>query len=358
MNFSLEEQVRYSRQIILDELNLEGQIKLKLARVAVIGAGGLSCPVLTYLVSAGVGYVRVIDDDVVALSNLQRQVLYTCSDVGDFKVRAAGNRLKDLNPNVEVDTRIARLESVNAEELLSGVDLVIDGSDNFSTRYLVNDTCLKLDLPLVAASIFKFEIQLAVFNYKGGPDYRALYPEAPAPEERPACGEIGVLGVVPAIAGSLQANEALKIILGQDGILTGQLLVFNCLNMSIRKLNFGKSLQVSKRVSVADQVSCSNHIDSVPSICFKDYLATKLPLLDVRTRAENSMFNIGGLCIPLQELSQRHAELDSFEDLVVYCKSGVRSARAIQYLNQVKPHLKLMNLKGGIEAVPADNWVS
>src|ERR1035437_2494874 len=226
-----EEKRRYARHIILPEIGLEGQQKLKQAKVLVVGAGGLGCPVLQYLTAAGVGTLGIIDFDTVDESNLQRQVLYSTEDIGKHKAAIAKEKLEKQNPDINLVSHVAHLTSANALEIISQYDIVVDGSDNFATRYLVNDACVILNKVLVFGSIFKFEGQVSVFNYKGGPTYRCLYPEAPAEGDVPNCAEIGVLGVLPGIVGTLQANEVIKIITGIGDILSGKLLTLDALTM-------------------------------------------------------------------------------------------------------------------------------
>lgn len=228
-----EELKRYNRQMILPELGLHGQEKLKAARVLMIGAGGLGCPVLQYLVAAGVGTIGIVDDDVVDISNLHRQILYAAADIGHPKALIAKQKLNQLNPFVELITYTERITLANAQQLITGFDVAIDGSDNFKTRYLVNDTCAALSKPLVFGSILKFEGQVSVFNHRSGPSYRDLFPEAPPENEVPNCAEIGVIGVLPGIIGTYMANEAIKLICGIGELLSGKLLTLNALDNSI-----------------------------------------------------------------------------------------------------------------------------
>jgi adenylyltransferase/sulfurtransferase len=231
MSLSKAEQQQYNRHLILDEIGELGQLKLKKAKVLVIGAGGLGCPILQYLSAAGVGTIGVVDDDTIEKSNLQRQVLYSHDDIGDFKAEVAANKLAGLNPYVNFEIYLQRLNKEIAVELFLKYDVIVDGSDNFPTRYLVNDAAILTNKPVVFGSIFKFEGQVSVFNYNNGPSYRCLYPNPPKSEDVPNCSEIGVLGVLPGIIGALQANEVLKLVLGIGEILSGKLLTYNALNM-------------------------------------------------------------------------------------------------------------------------------
>jgi molybdopterin/thiamine biosynthesis adenylyltransferase len=235
-----QENKRYSRHLLLSDIGVSGQEKLKSGKVLVVGAGGLGCPVLQYLTAAGVGNIGVIDFDAVDLSNLQRQILYSTNDVGTNKALAAKNRLESLNPLIEITAYPYQLTNKNALELFAKYDLIVDGSDNFSTRYLVNDACILTGKTLVYGAIYKFEGQVTVFNYQDGPSYRCLFPEAPQQGSVPNCSEVGVLGVIPGIIGVYQANEALKIILGIGTVLSGKLLVIDALNNSQLELNIQK----------------------------------------------------------------------------------------------------------------------
>jgi len=234
---SFEELNRYSRQMILDEVGVEGQQKLKQARVLVIGAGGLGCPVLQYLAAAGIGTIGIIDFDVVEIHNLHRQILYTAEDIGKRKAPTAANRIKQSNPNVQTAVFEIMLNEENAEEIISQFDIVVDGSDNFVTRYLVNDICIKLGKPLVYGSIFKFEGQLAVFNYKGSKNLRDIYPEPPNPEDAPSCSDIGVIGVIPGIVGLLMCQLVFQIQLGFP-VDTNTIMVFNFNSFQLQKLSY------------------------------------------------------------------------------------------------------------------------
>lgn len=349
MELTAKEQQHYSRHLILDEIGFEGQLKLKQAKVLVVGAGGLGCPVLQYLTAAGVGVIGIIDDDAVEVSNLQRQILYTYDDVGKSKVGAAVAHLSKLNPFVKLLTYQEKLTCENAVELFEQFDIIVDGSDNFPTRYLCNDAAVLAKKPLVFGAIYKFEGQVSVFNYQDGPTYRCLYPNAPKPNEVPNCSEIGVLGVLPGIIGSLQANEVLKIICEFGAVLRGKLLMFDALKMQQLVLNIEKTDEAICTALHADYdffcgISAPIHEISLEQL---ERDTKKYNLLDVREDWERAEYHIGGQHIPLGELHVRYSELNLDKELVVYCKSGVRSAKAIALLRTHQVSCKLINLKEG-----------
>jgi adenylyltransferase/sulfurtransferase len=349
---------RYSRHIVLPEVGAEGQAKLKSARVALVGAGGLGSPVALYLAAAGVGVLGIVDFDVVDESNLQRQVLYGESDLGRLKVDAARERLQDVNPLVRIETHRERLEAPNAERILGGYDIVVDGSDNFSTRYLVNDACVLLGKPNVYGSIYRFEGQVSVFATEGGPCYRCLFPEAPPPGLVPSCAEGGVLGVLPGVVGALQASEVIKLILGAGTPLIGRLLLVETLATDFRELQLtrdpdcpvcGEHPTITGLVEEA--VACADDLNVEPRQV-DSWLqeGREITLLDVRTPVEVGICRLpGSLFVPLQELPNRMAELDPNHRLVVYCHHGIRSAQAVAFLRG-RGFPRAMNLTGGIEA--------
>jgi len=340
-----EELKRYNRQIILPELGMEGQQKLKQASVLIVGAGGLGCPILQYLVAAGIGLIGIVDDDLVDISNLHRQILYNINDIGLNKADVAKEKLQLLNPHVRIISHPERLTENNSFFIFSGYDLVIDGSDNFPTRYLVNDTCVALNKPLVFGSIFKFEGQVSVFNYQNGPNYRDLFPEAPAADEAPNCADIGVIGVLPGIVGTFMANEAIKIICGIGDVLSGKLLTINALDVSVSLFNFGnvtnpspaKIIPIHTRHSIQeiDFTELERWISSVPE---------QIILVDVREFYEFEDFNIGGINIPLYELNDRATEIPEDKKVIFCCSTGVRSKQAMtlfrQLTNRDSVHLK------------------
>jgi len=339
-----EELKRYSRQVILPEIGISGQEKLKNAKVLMIGAGGLGCPVLQYLVAAGVGEIGIVDDDIVDISNLHRQILYGVNDVGGLKAVLAKEKLELLNPNVFITAYPVRFTSANAEAICGVYDLVIDGSDNFATRYLVNDTCVTLNKPLVFGSIFKFEGHISAFNFQNGPDYRDVFPEAPPADEVPNCAEIGVLGVLPGIIGTYMANEAIKIICGIGETLSGKLMTINALNNTISFFKVGKPKQsiVKPTVKTIDQEITMDELNT----WLLEY-PDEICLIDVRETYEFEDYNIGRINIPLYELQDRIEELPSDKKLIFCCQTGQRSKMAIQLL---KPLYKgeMYNLKNGL----------
>jgi len=353
MSLSPEENNQYNRHLILDEIGETGQLKLKRAKVLVIGAGGLGCPILQYLAAAGVGNIGIIDHDTIDQSNLQRQILYSYDDVGQYKAEVAANKLSGLNPFINFEIYLQRLTSEIAIELFSKYDIIVDGSDNFPTRYLVNDAAVLTNKAVVFGSIFKFEGQVSVFNYKKGPTYRCLYPNAPKPNEVPNCSEIGVLGVLPGIIGSLQANEVLKMICGIGDVLSGKLLTYNALTMQQLVLGFQKN----ETIQITSLDTDYEFLCGLPKSSLeitKDKLEANLEqynLLDVREDYERAQYNIGGQHIPLGELANRANEVSQEKDMVVYCKAGIRSEMAIDILKDKGFTMQLLNLKGGILSV-------
>ncbi|NQY06489.1 MAG: molybdopterin-synthase adenylyltransferase MoeB [Flavobacteriaceae bacterium] len=348
MKLSQEEYKQYDRHLILEGVGEAGQLKLKQAKVLVIGAGGLGCPILQYLTAAGVGTIGVVDHDVVDQSNLQRQVLYGINDIGVYKVDAAISRLAKLNPFVQFVGYKERLDKNNALDIMKQYDIVVDGSDNFPTRYLVNDTSLIAGKPLVFGSIFKFEGQVSVFNYKNGPSYRCLFPNPPKDNQVPNCSEIGVLGVLPGIIGSFQANETLKIILEQEEVLSGKLLMLDALSMAIHKFNINKTEALAIN-TLLDDYDFFCGISQVNTITYNELREHEdlYELLDVRTSEERATFHIGGYHIPLHELETRFQEIETNKPIVVYCKSGMRSKKAIDLLSE-KLNNNLIQLDKGI----------
>ncbi len=368
VKLSKEEIQRYSRHLIMPEVGMEGQLKLKRARVLTIGTGGLGAPLGLYLAAAGVGHLGLVDFDVVDSSNLQRQVTFTTADVGKPKSEAAKARLSALNPAIEIVSYETRLTSDNALELFRDYDIIVDGTDNFPTRFLVNDACVLLGKPNVYGSIFRFEGQATVFGYPDGPCYRCLYPEPPPPGLVPSCAEGGVLGVLPGIVGSIQAMETIKLILGAGEPLVGRLLLFDALAMRFRELKLKKNPDcplcgthrtITKLIDYEE--FCGIRGEEAPAMTdgIQEITATelkarqdrgdKLFILDVREPHEYQICNLNGKLIPLGELPRRVNELDSSVEMVVHCRSGKRSADAIHFL-QTAGFKKLLNLKGGVLA--------
>jgi molybdopterin/thiamine biosynthesis adenylyltransferase/rhodanese-related sulfurtransferase len=366
---SKEEIMRYSRHLIMPEVGMEGQLKLKQAKVLCIGTGGLGAPLGLYLAAAGVGRIGLVDFDKVDLTNLQRQILFDTKDIGRPKIEAATNRLRDLNPDIQIDTFETRLTSENALDILKDYDIVVDGTDNFPTRYLVNDACVILGKPNVYGSIFRFEGQITIFAYAGGPCYRCLYPEPPPPGLVPSCAEGGVLGVLPGIVGAIQAAETLKLIIGKGESLVGRLLLFDALAMRFRELKLRKNPEctvcgehptITKLIDyeefcgIRGEESASPAQATVPEISPRELKARldrgdDLFVLDVREPHEYQICNLGGHLIPLGELSRRVNELDSSREIVAHCRSGKRSAEAVEFLRSAG-FRKVLNLKGGILA--------
>ncbi|HKV04461.1 MAG TPA: molybdopterin-synthase adenylyltransferase MoeB [Candidatus Acidoferrales bacterium] len=363
-----QEILRYSRHLIMPEVGMEGQLKLKRAKVLCIGTGGLGAPLGLYLAAAGVGRIGVVDFDAVDFTNLQRQVLFGTSDVGRPKIEAAADRLRNLNPEIQIDAFEAHLTSENALELFKDYDIIVDGTDNFPTRYLVNDACILLGKPNVYGSIFRFEGQITVFGYPGGPCYRCLYPEPPPPGLVPSCAEGGVLGVLPGIVGTIQAAETLKLIIGKGESLVGRLLLFDALAMKFRELKLRKNPEcpacgehrtITKLIDYAEFCGIRGEeapttVTNIPEISPRDLKSRldrgdDLYILDVREPHEYEICNLNGHLIPLGELPRRVHELDSSREIVAHCRSGKRSAEAVDFLRKAG-FRKIWNLKGGILA--------
>jgi adenylyltransferase/sulfurtransferase len=371
---SHEEILRYSRHLLIPEVGLEGQRKLKASSILVIGTGGLGSPVALYLAAAGVGRIGLVDFDVVDTSNLQRQVIHGVSTVGKLKVESARAKLLDLNPDIQIDIYNEPFTSENAIRIAKDYDVIIDGTDNFQTRYLTNDVCVFLGKPNVYGSIFRFDGQVSVFDARQGPCYRCLFPEPPPPGLVPSCAEGGVLGVLPGTIGTLQATEALKLLLGIGDPMIGRLLLYNALDMSFDYVKLKKNPKCRvcgpdadiKELIDYDEfcgVPGHNHADEGSAGAGWDITATelaersrsaKLVLLDVREPHELEISALpNAVNIPLGQLAGRLTELDSAEDMVVFCKGGTRSARALELLVSAG-FKKVKNLKGGINAWAKD----
>jgi adenylyltransferase/sulfurtransferase len=366
-----DEILRYSRHLIMPEVGMEGQLKLKQARVLLVGTGGLGAPLGLYLAAAGVGRIGLVDFDVVDFTNLQRQVIHGTKDVGRKKLDSAADRMHDINPFVEIDKHEAALTSENALDIIKDYDMVIDGTDNFPTRYLVNDACVLLGKPNVYGSIFRFEGQATVFAYQGGPCYRCLYPEPPPPGLVPSCAEGGVLGILPGTIGLIQATEAVKLILGIGEPLVGRLVLYDALAMKFRELKLRRNAEcpvcgdhptVTKLIDyqqfcgVPHQQPAAQSTNVAPGEIDPVEVKAKLDrgdrfvLIDVREPHEYQICNIPqARLIPLGEVPKRVNELDSADDIVVHCKSGVRSGKAADFLRQAG-FKKVLNMKGGILA--------
>ncbi len=367
VTLSNDEILRYSRHLIMPEVGMEGQLKLKSAKVLCIGAGGLGSPLALYLAAAGVGTLGVVDFDVVDFTNLQRQIIHSTADVGRPKLDSAAEKIKAINPYVNVRPFETRLTSANALDLFRDFDIIVDGTDNFPTRYLVNDACVLTGRPNVYGSIFRFEGQVSVFATEQGPCYRCLYPEPPPPGLVPSCAEGGVLGILPGLVGVMQATEAIKLILGKGEPLIGRLLLVDALGMKFRELHLRKN---------PDCPVCGTHRTITGLIDYNEFcgirgeekaVESNLPeitveelkqrrdagedifILDVREPHEYQICNLGGHLIPLNDLPKRVHELDSSREIVAHCKMGGRSAKAVDFLRQAGFN-KVKNLKGGILA--------
>ena len=365
---SKDEILRYSRHLIMPEVGMDGQLKLKNAKVALIGTGGLGAPLGMYLAAAGVGRIGLVDFDVVDFTNLQRQVIHGTKDVGRKKLDSAAETMLDINPFVDIDRHEVALTSENALEILKDYDLVVDGTDNFPTRYLVNDACVLLKKPNVYGSIFRFEGQATVFAYPGGPCYRCLYPEPPPPGLVPSCAEGGVLGILPGVIGLIQATETVKLILGSGEPLVGRLLLYDALAMRFRELKLRRNpecpvcgdhptihelIDYQQFCGVPNQAHeptpAEGEIDPV-EVKAKIDRGDPFVLIDVREPHEYQICRIPyARLIPLGDLPKRVNELDSADEIVAHCKSGVRSGKAVDFLKQAG-FKKVRNMKGGILA--------
>ena len=363
INFTKEELARYNRHIIIPDFGIEAQKKLKAAKVLVIGSGGLGSPLLLYLAAAGVGTLGIVDLDVVDDSNLQRQVLFGVQDIGIPKVEAAKIRLKQLNPHIKIKTYNTQFTSQNALEIIKDYDVVADGTDNFPTRYLVNDASVLAGITNVYASIFQFEGQVSVFNYTDkngtkGPNYRDLYPTPPEPGLIPNCAEGGVLGVLPGIIGSLQANEVIKVITGVGEPLSGRFFVFDALTFETRTLKITKranSTEIKELIDYEQFCGISaieKPVKEISTLELENWISNgeDFQIIDVRETSEYEQINIGTHLIPLGEVIARNHEIEREKKVVIHCRSGARSAKAIRQLEEIGFD-NLYNLKGGILAI-------
>ncbi|HEU4385476.1 MAG TPA: molybdopterin-synthase adenylyltransferase MoeB [Anaeromyxobacteraceae bacterium] len=362
-----DEILRYSRHLLMPEVAMEGQQRLKAARVLCVGAGGLGSPVMLYLAAAGVGTLGLVDFDVVDYTNLQRQVIHATPDVGRRKLESAAEKLKALNPYVALRPFEDRLTSDNALEIVRQFDVVVDGTDNFATRYLVNDACVLTGRPNVYGSIFRFDGQASVFAAREGPCYRCLYPEPPPPGLVPSCAEGGVLGILPGLVGLIQATEAVKLILGRGEPLVGRLLLVDALGMRFRELQVPRNPEcpmcgASPTITALQdyEAFCGVRGEEapagveVPEVQVEELkrrldAGEDVVILDVREAHEYQICNLGGLLIPLGELPRRVHELDTSREMVVHCRTGPRSAKAVAFLRQAG-FRKVRNLTGGISA--------
>lgn len=364
---SNDEILRYSRHLIMPEVGMQGQQKLKAAKVLCIGAGGLGSPLSLYLTAAGVGTLGIVDFDVVDYTNLQRQIIHTTNDVGRKKLDSAAEKLKAINPFLNLQTFETKLTSANALDLFRQFDIVADGTDNFPTRYLVNDACVLTGKPNVYGSIFRFEGQASVFATEDGPCYRCLYPEPPPPGLVPSCAEGGVLGILPGLVGVIQATETIKLILGVGESLAGRLLLVDSLSMKFRELKLrknpdcpvcGKNPTITKLIDYEEfcgirgqEEPAGNDIPSISVEELKKKMDAKADIfiLDVREPHEYQICNLKGYLIPVGDLPKRVNELDSSREIIAHCKMGGRSAKAVNFLRR-SGFKKVYNLTGGITA--------
>ena len=364
IEFSSEELTRYSRHLLLPEIGIEGQRKIKNAKVLIVGVGGLGSPAAMYLSAAGVGKLGIVDDDIVDGTNLQRQIIHSTRDVGKKKTESAAEMIQHLNPHPEIEIFNERLTSSNAEKIFSNYDIILDGTDNFPARYLINDAAVLFGKPVVFGSVYRFEGQVSFFHSPLGPCYRCLYPNPPSPNSIPDCAVGGVLGVVPGIIGTIQALEAIKYITGHGEVLIGKLLLFDALRSNFEKIQFAKdpSCPLCGKESTIHQLIDYEQFCDVSQIQLKpeneisvEELQSKIDrkenlfILDVREQSEYDFSNIGGTLIPLGELDRRIDELHKEREIVVLCKTGIRSARAVELLLN-KECTSVKNLVGGISA--------
>jgi molybdopterin/thiamine biosynthesis adenylyltransferase/rhodanese-related sulfurtransferase len=365
-----EEMARYSRHLILPEVGMEGQQRLKAARVLCVGTGGLGSPMAFYLAAAGIGTLGLVDFDVVDASNLQRQIIHSTKDIGRKKLDSAEEKLKALNPAINIVKHETMLTSANALGILKDYDIVADGTDNFPTRYLVNDACVLTGKPNVYGSIFRFEGQCSVFATDGGPCYRCLYPEPPPPGLVPSCAEGGVLGILPGLVGVMQATEVIKLILGRGEPLVGRLLLVDALNMRFRELKLRKNpdcpvcgthptvkelIDYQQFCGIAPKTAEEKkEMNGIPQISVRELkqrmeAGEELQLIDVREPYEYQIAQMGGKLIPMNEVPQRLHEIDRHREVVVHCKAGGRSQKVAEFLRQ-NGYEKVANVAGGIAA--------
>ncbi|HLD70143.1 MAG TPA: molybdopterin-synthase adenylyltransferase MoeB [Candidatus Omnitrophota bacterium] len=363
MDLSQNELIRYGRQMILPEVGKSGQLKLKAAKVLLVGAGGLGCPQAIYLAAAGVGTIGIIDPDKVELSNLHRQVLHQTSDLGKPKVESARDKLKDINPEIQIKTYHDRLNAQNAMSIIADYDLVIDGTDNFPARYLINDACILSGKPFVYAGVLRFEGQVSVFGFPDGPCYRCFFSEPPAVGEIPSCAEAGVVGVLPGIIGLLQSNEAIKLICRIGEPLAGRLLIFDALATRFREIKIKKdpacpicsskrTIQSLNEYGQSCQAKEGQRIKEITVHELRNKISgSSLPyILDVREQNEWDIVHLKGAVLkPLSELENIFGDIPRNKNVYVYCQKGGRGTRAIEFL-QSKGFLNCINIKGGLDA--------
>ncbi len=370
-DLSVDERGRYARHLILPDVGIEGQQKLKDASVCVIGAGGLGSPALLYLAAAGIGRIGIVDDDLVDLTNLQRQIIHSNAAIGESKAESAARRISELNPEITVEIHNCRLGIENALEILADYDVIVDGVDNIPTRYIISDACEILGKPWVYGSIFRFEGQTSLFNHLGGPNYRDLFPDPPPPEAVPSCAEAGVLGVLPGVIGSIQATEVLKVILGIGETLSGKLLIYDAKNIDFQTLRVGDlparepvtkltllDAYCEAKPAIEPNSETSVHVESGLGSIRPDEFVEKLNegwqpyLLDVRGANEAEIVTLPGTDgrIEILTLMSRMDELPKDRDIVVYCRTGARSLSATHAIKNAGFSNAILNLSGGVHA--------
>ncbi len=357
--FSTDEIARYSRHLVLPGFGIAGQVQLRKASVLVIGAGGLGAPLLYYLAAAGVGTLGIVDEDTVNVSNLQRQVLFATDDIGEGKAECARKRLSALNPLIEVHAIPSRITASNALELMTPYDVIVDATDNFPTRYLLNDACVLLNKPLIYGSIFRYEGQVSVFNYSGGPTYRDLYAAPPRPGTVPDCEQGGVLGALPGIIGAIQANEVIKVLTGTGEPLSGKLFLLDSQTMETRIITLPKKQNHNIKSLIDYDQFCGlvseNKYNTMKEVTVQELKALQdaksdFQLIDVREPHEYDSCNLGGELIPMAELPHHIGEISKTKQVILHCRSGSRSGNMVQWLEKNHGFTNLYNLKGGILA--------
>ena len=356
--FSKQEIERYNRHIILPEIGLAGQEKLKQAKVLVIGAGGLGCPILQYLTAAGVGKIGICDFDFVDTSNLQRQILYSISDIGKPKAELAAKRLSAINPFVEFKVFTQMLKKENVLEIFTGYDVIVDGSDNFPTRFLINDACVILKKPLVFGAIYKFEGQVTVFNYNGGPTYRCMVPEEPSQSEAPSCSQVGVIGAIPGLIGCYQALEAIKIITGIGTVMSGKLMLIDSLSLMHNFIQISRNAKTAKIKKLGNYGDlCKEQYPDIKQIEPEDLqkllIEKKARVIDIRESTVFDQYHIESENIPIAELLKNTNRIPKMEKTVILCEIGNNSQAIIETLKKDAEFENLFNLNGGIQA-----WIS
>lgn len=356
---SKEENIFYSRQILLNEIGSEGQSKLSSAKVLVIGAGGLGCPVLQYLVSAGVGKIGIVDGDVVDVTNLHRQILYTVDNIGMSKALVAARELRRLNPFIEIQAFPNNIYTKNAFELINNYDIIVDCTDNYSARFIINDACVLSNKIVVSGSIYRFEGQLTVFNYNNGPTLRCLFPKMPLKDSIKSCSESGVIGILPGIIGMLQANEVVKIILNLGQVLSGNILVFNSLKNSFDQFEIRKNEEFNYQELINDKKLIENNYIQfcentlVNQISLSDFIMdtqnNKYTIIDVRNRGESPLLQFKQIRkIPLSELKDFELKIETDNKILVVCKAGIRSTQALEILKRKAIKNEAYSLLGGV----------